>query len=345
MLTSNRLVSRTLFFTLALGLLAAAVVFGVAIGSVPLPPSSVLAVLVGKLFPWLGVGDFTPTEEAIVWAMRLPRVLVAALVGAALAVAGAQMQGLFRNPLASPDIVGTSAGGALGAVIAISAGLAAQSPFYIPLFSFVGSALALTAVYALTARAGRAPVTTLLLAGVAIGALCGAFTALVVSLAWKRWEVAQEISFWLMGGFDSRTWLHVRLLVPCFLFGLGVALTYAPELDVMSLGDEDARALGVETRRATWVVLLSAALLTGAAVAVGGIIGFVGLIIPHAVRLLVGPRHRALIPACALVGAAFLVGADLLARTINRPEEVRLGIVTAIIGAPYFLRLLLRPTG
>lgn len=341
-MTRRCLLSPGLFFALALGLLATAVVLAVAIGSVTLPPATVVSVLAAKVFPWLDWPRFTPTDEAIVWALRLPRVLVAALVGAALAVAGVQMQGLFRNPLASPDIIGTSAG-ALGAVMAISAGLAAVSPLYIPAFSFVGSALALVAVYGLTVRAGRVPVTTLLLAGVAIGALCGAFTALLVSLAWKRWEVAQEISFWLMGGFDSRTWLHVRLLAPCFLLGAGVALAYAAELDVMSLGEEDARALGVETRRTTWTILLSAALLTGAAVAVGGIIGFVGLIVPHAVRLLVGPRHRVLIPACALVGAAFLVGADLLARTVNRPEEIRLGIVTALIGAPYFLRLLLRP--
>ncbi len=342
-MTRRFLLSPALFFALALGMLAVAIVLGVAVGSVTLPPATVVAVLVAKVLPWFDLPRFTPTDEAIVWALRLPRVLVAALVGAALAVAGVQMQGLFRNPLASPDIIGTSAGGALGAVMAISAGLAAVSPLYIPAFSFVGSAMALVAVYGLTVRAGRVPVTTLLLAGVAIGALCGAFTALLVSLAWKRWEVAQEISFWLMGGFDSRTWLHVRLLAPCFLLGAGVALAYAAELDVMSLGEEDARALGVETQRTTWTILLSAALLTGAAVAVGGIIGFVGLIVPHAVRLLVGPRHRVLIPACALVGAAFLVGADLLARTVNRPEEIRLGIVTAIIGAPYFLRLLLRP--
>ncbi|OYT71063.1 MAG: iron ABC transporter [Chloracidobacterium sp. CP2_5A] len=344
-MTARRAVPPALFFTLALGLLATAVVLGVAVGSVSLSPSTVVAVLASKLLPWLGIGGFTPTDEAIVWTMRLPRVLVAALAGAALATAGVQMQGLFRNPLASPDIVGTSSGGALGAVLAIAAGLSAVSPLYVPAFSFAGSALALIAVYALTARAGRAPVTTLLLAGVAIGALCGAFTALAVSLAWKRWEVAQEISFWLMGGFDSRTWLHARLLAPCVLVGLGAALAYASELDVMLLGDEDARALGVETPRATWTILLAAALLTGAAVAAGGVIGFVGLIIPHAVRLLVGPRHRVLAPACAIVGAAFLVGADLLARTINRPEEIRLGIVTAIIGAPYFLRLLLRPMG
>jgi iron complex transport system permease protein len=341
-MTRRYFLSPSLFFTLALGLLAAAVVLGVAIGSVTLPPATVVAVLVTKVLPWVELPYFSATDEAIVWALRLPRVLVAALVGAALAVAGVQMQGLFRNPLASPDIIGTSAGGALGAVTAIVTGLAAISPLYLPIFSFVGSALALAAVYGLTVRAGRVPITTLLLAGVAIGALCGAFTALLVSLAWKQWEVAREISFWLMGGLDSRTWLHVRLLTPCLLFGVGIALAYAPELDIMSLGEEDARALGVETQQTTWTILLSAALLTGAAVAVGGVVGFVGLIVPHAVRLLIGPRHRVLIPACALVGAAFLVSADLVARTINRPEEIRLGVVTAIIGAPYFLRLLLR---
>jgi iron complex transport system permease protein len=264
------------------------------------------------------------------------------LVGAMLAVAGAQMQGLFKNPLASPDTTGTSSGAALGAVLALVTGLAARSLFYLPIFAFVGALLALLAVYLIATRHGRTPVATLLLAGVALGSLLSAATSFLITARWVRYDVAGEIIFWLLGGLDTRTWAHVWMTLPCAVIGCAVALFYTRELDLLLGGEESAFALGVEVETVKRVILANAALLTGAAVAVSGIVGFVGLVVPHLVRLRIGPAHGRLIPASALAGATFLVLADLLSRILLRPEEIRLGIITAACGAPFFLYLLLR---
>jgi iron complex transport system permease protein len=333
-----------IFFVVAASLLLALIVLGVSIGSTHVPAAFVARVLLAHLLPsgWLDLGDIGQSQQAIIWQLRAPRVIVAALAGASLAVAGTMMQGLFRNPLASPDIVGTSAGGALGAVVAMASGAAMRNVLALPLFSFVGSLVALLAVYLIATRRGRTPVATLLLAGVALSALFSAANSLLISLTWVRWEVAQEITFWLMGGLDNRHWLHCLILLPCAAVGLGVALGYGRELDLLLLGEETALALGVEVERTRRILLVNAALLTGAAVAVSGVIGFVGLISPHLARLLIGPSHRRLLPASVLTGAIFLLAADLVARTLIRPEEVRLGIVTAGFGAPFFLLLLLR---
>jgi iron complex transport system permease protein len=303
-----------------------------------------MRVLLSHVLPdgWVNTGDISDPHQAVIWFIRAPRVMVAMLVGAGLAVAGAQMQGLFKNPLAAPDIVGTSAGGALGAVLALATGLATRSLFYLPLFSFVGSFVALFTVYVISTRRGRTPVATLLLAGVALTSLIGAVTSFLITMTWVRWEVAQEILFWLMGGLDSRTWSHFLIALPCVILGAVVSLFYSRELDLLLAGEETAASLGVEVEHVKRVVLTNAALLTGAAVAVSGVVGFVGLVVPHIVRFIIGPAHRRLIPASGLTGAALLVGADLLARTLLRPEEIRLGIVTAAFGAPFFLYLLLR---
>ena len=313
-------------------------------GSTSIEPGVVVRVLLSHLLPsgWVDLSAVGEPQRAVVWLLRTPRVLVAALVGAALAVAGAQMQGLFKNPLASPDIVGTSAGGAFGAVLAIATGLATHSLFYLPAFSFVGAFIALFAVYFISTRHGRTPIATLLLAGVALSALIGAATSFIITMTWVRYEVAQEILFWLLGGLDNRTWAHFLLAVPCIAVGIAVSLVYTRDLDLLLTGDETAYSLGVEVEHVKRVVLTSAALLTGTAVAVSGVVGFVGLIVPHMVRLIIGPAHRRLIPASALTGAMFLVLADLLARTLHRPEEIRLGIITAAFGAPFFLYLLLK---
>jgi len=332
------------YFATVTILLCVGFIAGIAIGSSPVPAAIAARVLASHSLPhgWIDVSDVAEPQQIIVWLIRTPRVIVAALVGAGLAVAGAQMQGLFRNPLASPDVIGSSSGGVLGAVLALATGLAMRSPFYLPLMSFAGALLALFLVYAIATRHGRTPVSTLLLTGVAFNALIGAITSFVISLQWVRWEVAQETLFWMMGGLDSRTWKHVWLSLPCILIGLVVAFVYSRDLDVLLLGEETASAVGAEVEKLKRVVLTSAALLTGAAVSVSGLIGFVGLVIPHIVRLIIGPRHRYLLPASALTGAAFLIFMDILARTVHRPEEIRLGIVTAILGAPFFLYLLLR---
>jgi len=339
------LIRRTLlYFFVVTSLLVVAVIAGIAVGSTQVAPGVVVRVLLSKILPvgWVSIAGVSEPQQIVVWLIRTPRVIVAALVGAALAIAGAQMQGLFKNPLASPDIVGTSAGGALGAVLALATGLAARSLFYLPLFSFVGAFIALFGVYIIASRHGRTPVATLLLAGVALTSLIGAANSFLITATWVRFDVAQEITFWLLGGLDNRTWEHVFVALPCVIVGACVSLIYTRDLDLLLAGEEVAASLGVEVERVKRIVLTSAALLTGASVAVSGGIGFVGLVVPHVVRLCLGPAHRRLIPASALTGAAFLVGADLLARTLLRPEEIRLGIITAAFGAPFFIYLLLR---
>lgn len=334
----------TVFFAVSTILLVAAFVAAIAIGSSQVSTYTVARVLLSQFLP-VGMVDLsgvTEAETVIVWLVRTPRVIVAALVGASLAVAGTQMQGLFRNALASPDIIGSSSGGALGAVIALVSGLAMRSLFYLPLFSFIGALLALFLVYGIATRRGRTPVATLLLSGVALNALIGAATSFMISMKFVRIEVAGEILFWLMGGLDNRTWEHVWITLPTFAIGLAVALVYARDLDVLSLGEETAMAVGTDVEKLKRIIVTSSALLTGGAVAVSGTIGFVGLVVPHVVRLIIGPKHRYLLPASALSGAVFLILTDILARTILRPEEIRLGIITAVFGAPFFLYLLIR---
>ncbi|HNB70904.1 MAG TPA: iron ABC transporter permease [Acidobacteriota bacterium] len=332
------------FFPIAIFILVVAIIAGIGIGSVTIAPDSVVRIIASHVLPagWVDVTGIRDVDVAVVWLIRTPRVLVAVLVGAGLAIAGAQMQGLFQNPLASPDIIGTSSGGALGAVIALATGLATRSLWYMPILAFLGALVSLFVVYAISTQRGRTPVSTLLLAGVALNALIGAGTSFVITLKWVRWEVATGIIFWMMGGLDTRTWDHVWLALPCVLVGIGIALMFTRELDVLLLGEEFALGLGIDVERAKRIILTGAALLTGTAVAVSGVVGFVGLIIPHIVRLVIGPRHRYLLPASALTGASFLVVADILARTLQSPEEIRLGIITAVFGAPFFLYLLLK---
>jgi cobalamin transport system permease protein len=330
-------------FMVLLALLALSLLAGISVGSTSIAPVTVAKVLAAKILPhgWIDVRGISEAESVIVWLIRTPRVLVAALVGAGLALAGVQMQGLFKNPLASPDILGTSTGAAFGAVLAIACGLATRSPLYVPLLAFLGAMMALFAVYTIAMRHGHMPVATLLLAGMALSALLGAATSLVLSLQFVSYQVAQEMLFWLMGGLGSRTWMHVAIVAPCVAGGAFVAGAVMRDLDVLLLGEEAAASLGVEVEHIKRVVLTSAALGTGAVVAVSGVVGFVGLVVPHIVRVLLGPAHRRLLPASALAGASFVILADIVARTIMRPEEIRLGVITAACGAPFFLYLLL----
>ncbi|MCS6885003.1 MAG: iron ABC transporter permease [Acidobacteriota bacterium] len=334
---------QSIFLALMLLFLPISVLVGVSLGSTPIPIAVVFKVLVYKFsLGTVNLGQISEADLAIVWLIRVPRVLVAAMVGGALAVAGVQMQSLFQNHLASPDIIGTSTGGALGAVLAISSGLALRSIYYLPLCSFVGAVGAAFLVYAMATSRGRTPVSTLLLSGVALNALLSAVTSFIVSLKWVRWEVAQEVLFWMLGGLENRTWTHVKLCLPALSIGFVVAAFYHRELDLMLLGEETAVAVGVDVEAVRRVILTVAALLTAAAVAVSGVIGFVGLVIPHIVRMVIGPRHNYLLVTSALAGAWFLVLTDLLARTLNRPEEIRIGILTAFFGSPFFIYLLLR---
>ncbi len=337
-------VRHSLFYAVMLPGLALAMVVGVGIGSTEMPLGTIVEVLLAKLLPasWLPQPTFTPADEVIVWSIRLPRVIVAVCVGAGLAVGGAVMQGLFRNPLAEPGLAGAGSGAVLGAVLTFVTGWSATAVVSLPIAAILGALLALLLVYTMATRAGITPVSTLLLAGIAVSALLSARSSLLLSLSIVNWQVAQEIVFWMMGGLEARTWTHVWVSGPLVLLGMAVAIVYARELDLMQQGEETAAAFGVDVETAKRSLIFTAALLTGASVAVAGAVAFVGLVIPHAIRLLLGPSSRTLIPASGLGGAVFLVLCDLFARTIHPPTELRLGVVTALVGGPVFIWLLVR---
>ena len=332
------------FYAVILPLLAIAATAGVVIGSTPLKWSTVVQVLACKMLPngWADPSGLTRADEAIVWLIRMPRVIVAAVVGAGLATAGVVMQSLFRNPLAEPGLTGVGPGAVLGAVIVFVTGWSTASVVALPLTAIVSAFMALFLVYGIATCGGATPMTTLLLTGIAVGAFLTAISSLLLSLNVVAWQVAQEIVFWMMGGLDSRTWAHVWLSAPFVAIGLVAALLQSSKLDLLLLGEESAAALGVDVEAAKRLLVVTSALLTGASVAVAGMVGFVGLIVPHAVRLLLGPGHRTLLPATALAGSTFLIACDLAARTARPPAEIRLGVVTALCGAPFFLVLLLR---
>lgn len=341
-MTSDR-VRPALFYAVVIPVLFVAVVTAVVVGSTSLEWQVVLRVIAAKLLPagWTELQS-TRADEAIVWLIRLPRVLVAAVVGAGLATAGVLMQGLFRNPLAEPSLTGVGPGAVLGAVAVFVSGWGASSVLALPLASIASALLALILVYAISTRGGSTPITSLLLTGIAVGALLTAVSSLLISINIVTWQVAQEIVFWMMGGLDSRTWAHVWISAPFVLVGLAAALTQSRTLDLLLLGEETALSMGVDVEATKRLVVATSALLTGASVAVAGLVGFVGLVVPHAVRLLLGPAHRTLLPASAVAGAAFVVLCDLAARTVRPPAEIRLGVVTALCGAPFFLVLLVR---
>lgn len=341
-MTSDR-VRPALFYAVVIPVLFVAIVTAVVVGSTSLEWQVVLRVIAAKLLPagWTELQS-TRADEAIVWLIRLPRVLVAAVVGAGLATAGVLMQGLFRNPLAEPSLTGVGPGAVLGAVAVFVTGWGASSVLALPLASIASALLALILVYAISTRGGSTPITSLLLTGIAVGALLTAVSSLLISINIVTWQVAQEIVFWMMGGLDSRTWAHVWISAPFVLVGLAAALTQSRTLDLLLLGEETALSMGVDVEATKRLVVATSALLTGASVAVAGLVGFVGLVVPHAVRLLLGPAHRTLLPASAVAGAAFVVLCDLAARTVRPPAEIRLGVVTALCGAPFFLVLLVR---
>jgi iron complex transport system permease protein len=290
----------------------------------------------------LGVKFVSPFEysapeasRVIVTQLRLPRIVLAAIVGFSLAAAGAVMQGFFRNPMADPSIIGVSSGAAAGAVAFIVFPLSV--PFGLQGMAFGGALAAAFLVYLLATENGRTPVATLLLAGIAIQTFLGAVISFMLLRA--GWQL-QEAVYWLMGHLHSSSWDEVGATLPVALLAFAVLTAYARDLNVLLLGEEDARSLGIDVERTKRVLLAVASVITAGAVAVAGVIGFVGLIVPHVMRLLVGPDHRILLPTSALAGAVFLVLTDTAART--GPAELPVGIVTAALGAPFFIYLLRR---
>jgi iron complex transport system permease protein len=314
--------------------LVAVVMTALLTGKFPVSPLDVLTVLATK--PFGLPSGVEPVAEIAVWQVRLPRVLAGLAVGAALAGAGATYQGLFRNPLVSPDILGVSAGASLGAVLGIFLSLPVLA---IQGLAFFGGLGAVGAVYAAGAAVrARDPVLVLVLAGVAVGALLGAMISLVKVLA-DPYNQLPAITYWLLGSLASVTRGDVASILPAIVIGLAPLVLLRWRMNLMTLGEEEARALGVETRRLRPLLIASATLMTAAAVSITGVIGWIGLIVPHVARLLVGPDFAKLLPASLLLGAGFLVGVDLLARSVAT-IEVPLGVLTAVVGAPFFLWLL-----
>ncbi len=333
---------RRVYTVLGLLLLTGVVVtFATTVGSVQIPFFTTFRILLSQL-PLVDITPSWPgTTETIILEIRLPRIILAGLVGAALAMAGATYQGLFRNPLADPYLIGVAQGAALGAVIGFLLPIDSRGWGFgiIPMLAFTGALVSVAIVYSL-ARVGKVlPVTTLILAGVALGALWG---AIVSYLTITSGETMQGILFWLMGSFALSEWSEVRVVLPYVVGGATVILLYSRSLNVMQLDEEQAQQLGINVEKVKLILLIVSTLITAAAVSFVGIIGFVGMIIPHAVRLLWGPDHRFLLPLSLLTGAIFLVIVDLVARTILAPTEIPVGIITAICGVPFFLYVLRR---
>ena len=333
--TSRQPRTATVMATLVVGL-AAAIVAGVAWGAVNIAPLDVLGAI-GRAMHGGGSG----LADTLVVSVRLPRVLLAALVGASLAGAGTLYQALFRNPLADPYILGVSSGAGLGAILALTATAGATALRFgaVPLAAFAGALLTMLLVVRLASLGGRLEATSLLLAGVALSYTLAAITSFVMVFA--REQMA-AIVYWMMGGLGAASWQYVAMIAPMFAAGIIVPLLSTRELNLMLLGDERAGQLGLSVERFKLVMLAAASLLTAAAVAVAGLIGFVGLMTPHIVRLVLGPDHRRLLPASLLAGAIVLVLADLAARVILRPVEIPVVIVTAVLGGPFFIWLLVR---
>lgn len=326
---------KVLRWTLILSILALAlfvsIVVCLSIGVVNIPFDQIISVL---------MGGGSERDRYIVMNLRLPRVFLAGIVGASLALAGAAMQGLFRNPMASPSIIGLSAGAAFGASLAIVLGVSwVSGAFAIPAMAFVFSFVTLFLVYAVSRnRSGYVPVETLLLAGIAIGAL---FSALVSALQYFSGDKLSGVVFWLMGGLNNATWEQVLISIPPVILGSAVIMVLARDLNAMMVGEEQAGNLGINVNQTRILLLLASSLITAIAVSVSGIIGFVGLIIPHTIRILVGPDHRVLLPASILGGALFMILTDTLARTVISPAELPVGIITSLLGAPFFIYLLM----
>ena len=330
----RHLVAATCFLFVAMGT-------GLVTGPLSLSPSAVALELLSKV-PLLHVrSPLSPTDALVVWQLRLPEVVLGALVGAVLAVSGAAYQGVFLNPLADPYLLGVASGAGLGATVAIVSGSGTSSPFsLLPAAAFVGGVLAVAATFVLSrSRQGRSN-ASLLLAGVAVAAF---FTAAQTFLQQQHSGLDLQVIYtWILGSVSTAGWSQVLLLLPYACLSCGTLLAGRRLLDTMSLGEEEAASVGLSVRHARAVVIVAATLGTAGAVAVSGLIGFVGIIVPHAVRLLAGPSYRRIVPLSLLYGAGFLVLADVLARSVLSPQVLPLGVVTAFLAAPFFLVVLRR---
>jgi iron complex transport system permease protein len=329
-------------------MLAATMAFSLASGA---SDASALSVIRDFLLPSGSAADpLSIRDSIIIYDIRLPRVIMGVLIGAALAVSGAVMQGLFRNPLADPGLVGVSAGSSLGAVSVIVLGGTALSSltamfgqFTLPLAAFAGGLATTLLLYRISTRQGRTSVATMLLAGIALAAMAMAFTGILIFIADDR--QLRDLTFWSLGSLAGATWQKIGIVAPIILVALAAAPFLARGLNALSLGEATANHLGIPVQRLKYVAIVAVSAAVGASVAVSGGIGFVGIVVPHLLRLLIGPDNRYLLPASALLGASMLLLADAVSRTIVPPAELPIGIVTATVGAPFFLWILLRRRG
>ena len=315
------------------GALGIAIAVGIALGPVQLAPVAVGRELLDRL-PLISLeSGLTEREAAVLWQLRVPRVILGGLVGGTLAMAGASYQGVFRNPLADPYLLGVAAGAGLGATIVIVAGVG--SPFVLPVAAFAGGLLAVVITYALgkIGGGGRHTTATLVLAGVAVASF---FTALQTLAQQRSTDTIREVFSWILGRLTTVGWTEVLTLLPFVVISGVVILAHGRHLDLLAVGEEEASSLGLPAERVRIVVVIAATLATAAAVSVSGLIGFVGIVVPHAVRRLTGGSYRAILPLSFVIGGAFLVGADVLARNVIAPSELPIGVITAFIGAPFF---------
>jgi iron complex transport system permease protein len=316
----------------ALAFAAGSILLGLAVGPVSVGAGPIAESALSHL-PFLHVhSPLSAAQEAIVWQLRAPRVVLGALVGGMLAIAGSAYQGVFRNPLADPYLLGVAAGAGLGATLAIAYG--SSGSVLVPIAAFGGATVGVAAAYVLGRSAGGARTTgTLILAGVTVAAF---MTSLQTFVQQQRSQSLREVYSWLLGGLATADWHDVALASPYVLVSATVIVLHRRVLDVLSLGDEEAAALGLDVRRVRLLIVAAATAGTAAAVAVSGLIGFVGIIVPHTIRLLVSTSYRAVVPLSLVVGCGFLVLTDVLARTILSPAELPIGVVTAFFGAPFF---------
>jgi iron complex transport system permease protein len=323
----------------ACAVLAGAAMLAVLVGPVRLDPWAVVVELAGRLPGVDTSSGLSDQEAAILWQLRLPRVVLGGLVGAMLALAGAAYQGVFRNPLADPYLLGAAAGAGLGATLAIAHGpdTSGWPVDLLPLAAFAGAVAGVVAAYALGRSGPTRTTTSLILSGVAVAAF---LTAIQTYVQQRESETLREVYGWILGRLTTAGWREVVLIVPYALVSTAAILLHGRLIDVLAVGDDEASSLGVRAARVRLVVVAAATLATAAAVAVSGLIGFVGIIVPHTIRLLAGSSHRLLAPLSLVAGAAFLILADLAARTVMAPAELPIGVVTAIVGAPFFALVL-----
>ena len=328
--------NKILFITSGIVILLIAGVTSLYISPVPIKFSEIIKII------FSGPDSASGNQNAlIIWQIRIPRLFLAILIGFALSGSGMVMQGLFRNPLADPFLLGVSAGAALGATMAlhtvISFGL--SDTVSIPVFAFLGAFVVTTIVYILAASRGYINVLKLLLVGISIGSLCSGLTSFLLITGESG---LHRTLFWLMGSMSSASWSQIWFLLPAVVIGLFLVFYFARDMDTLLMGEDEASSLGVSVKQVQIITLFAATLLASAAVAAGGIIGFVGLVIPHMMRIIFGPKHRLLLIASIIAGGILMIIADLIARTIAAPAEIPIGIITTFVGVPFFLYLLFR---